>query len=151
LPAGANAPADVPRAHRRAEILVRPFTFEPADDNKLLFSPELDLEPGAGTPARLVDAVPSLGDDALQLLLPRSLQERLPISLDVGREMRHVARFEDAPEERLAILERHVQQRLAIQVEQVEDPVHEWDRRALLTGQGLALRPSSTRGDLQAA
>ena len=100
----------VDRNHQRADVLVRPLTFEPANHHQLLFPAKLDLEPRSGSPAGLVDAVATLGNDALELLLPRGLQKRLSIGLDVRGEVHHGVRLERPAQQRLAVLERNVEQ-----------------------------------------
>ena len=132
---------------QRAEILVRALSLEPASDDQLLLPPELDLQPRAGPAPRLVGAVPALGDDPLQFLLACGL----PVGLDVWREVDHRIGPEHAAQHRLALVQRDVEQRLAVQVEQVEDPVDERNGGALLAGEGLGFWPSSTGGDLQPA
>ena len=75
-----QVPIHVHRHDQRAQVLVSPLSLEPADHHQLLLAPQLDLQPGARSPTGLVDAVPALGDDPLQLLLPGRLQERLPVT-----------------------------------------------------------------------
>ena len=114
----------------RAEVHGAPLPRQPADDDDLLLEAHLELEPRLAAPIRLVRRAPQLGDDALELLLPRRLEERDPVGLDVAGVADHRVRAQAAAEQALALLERHVEQRPAVEVEQVEGLVHERRRRA---------------------
>ena len=144
-----QVPVLVHRDDQRAEVLVRALSLEPASNDQLLLAPELDLEPRSGSAPRLVGTVPALGDDPLQFLLACGLQKRLAVRLDVWREVDHRVWPEHAAQQRLALVQRDAEQRLAVQVEQVEDPVDQRNGGPLLARERLGFWPSATGGDLQ--
>ena len=69
----------------------------------------------------------------------RRLVERQALALDVGREADPRVVLEHAPEQPLAILERDVEERPTVEVEQVEGLVHE-PRGGLVAELGLEQR-----------
>ena len=120
----------------RPEVLGVATPRGPATDHQLLLRSDLDLEPGLGPPARLVPRAPQLGDHALDAESFRGLEERDPVALDMGGVANPRMLLEHAPQQPLAVLERDVQQRPTVVVEQVERLVDE-ARRFLVTELGL--------------
>ena len=114
--------------HERAELLRAPLSRRPPADDQLLLRSSLDLEPGRRAAAGLVPAAPVLGDDALEALGPGGLEECHALGLDRRRDLDPGRGPDDQPEEALALLERDIQQRLPVEVEQVECLEHERDR-----------------------
>src|SRR5581483_7501835 len=98
-----------------------------ARDHELLAAVRLDLQPLARALALPVRALEPLGDDSLELLLPGRLVQRLPVLELLGQANRPVAPVEERLEPRAAVAERQVDERLALELEQVEGLVH--DRR----------------------
>src|SRR5207248_8540185 len=68
------------REHERAEASCPPaLALRVAGDDELLPAVRLDLEPLASPLTRLVERVGALGDHALEALLARRREERLPV------------------------------------------------------------------------
>src|SRR4051794_445704 len=109
----------------RAEVPGVATPRGPAADHELLFRPDLDLQPGAGTAARLVARPLELGDDAFEILLLGGRSERLALTIDVRRETDTRVGAKDALEQALAVLEGDVEEHPAVEVEQVERLVDE--------------------------
>ena len=94
-----------------------------AADNDLLLEDRLDLQPRAAADPRLVGAVEPLGHDALQPLLRGRLEEGGAFANDVLRILEQGGIAHDVAQQPLAILERHFEESLAVQVDDVEDDV----------------------------
>src|SRR4029077_13348229 len=105
---------------QRAEVPGVALAWRPAGDDQFLLGPGLELQPGLRSPARLVPAPPQLGDHAFEVVGRRRLEERLAVADDVGRETHARVWPEHALEQSLAILERDIEQRTTIEIEQVE-------------------------------
>ncbi len=114
----------------------------PATHDERLLGTRLDLQPGGGPSPRLVAAAAVLGDDALEALRGRSLVERPALALDMGGETDPGSLGQDRSEQPLARLERDLEQRPPVELEQVEDLVD--DRRAAGLG-GIGLVPALWR------
>src|SRR6185295_5223628 len=112
----------------RTEVAGVATPRRPATDHELLLRPDLDLEPCPGTATRLVSGTPQLRDHPLDPDRAGGIEERLPLPDDVRREANPGMVLEHAPEQALAVLERDVEQRSTIEVEQIEDLVHEASR-----------------------
>ena len=124
----------VPAAHReneRAEVGVAALSRQPAHHDDLLLAANLELEPRAAATIRLVRRVPQLGDDPFELLLASRLEEGGAFGHDVAREPDECMRPEAGLEHALAFLERDPQERLPIEMEQVERLVHDRGRLPL--------------------
>src|SRR5581483_302107 len=121
------------REHERTEALRAPaLPLRVAGDQELLARARLDLQPVARAPARLVARVLLLRDHTLEPLGDDRLVERLAVVERVRVQDRAVAPVEEVREPRAPVDERQVDERLALDLEQVEDVVD--DRRT-----GLAL------------
>ena len=123
----------VGREHERAErSLTTALAARVAGDHELLPAVALDLQPLARPPAGQVAGAEPLGHDPFEALLLRGCQERLSV-LEGLREAHCLVPLVQKLLQSLApLLEREVDDRLALHLEQVEDEVD--DRRA-----GLAL------------
>ena len=88
----------------------------------------LDLDPRAGAPARLVAGVEPLGDDPLEPLRARRLEQARAVARMGGGDSPRRSRTARAPRGSLAAPVGQLHQRVAVEVEQVEDRVD--DRRA---------------------
>ena len=71
-------PADITH-QQSAEVLAAAFGRGVAADHELLGLGQLDFNPGAVVPTRLVVRIRSLGDQALELELPRDLEQLFSI------------------------------------------------------------------------
>ncbi len=121
----------------RPEVLRVALAAGPAADDERLLGPQLDLQPGRGPPTGLVPTASMLGDDALEPLRRCGLVERLAAALEVGREPDLRALREDRAQQPLARLEGHLEERAAVELEEVEDLVDDGGLRRL-GGVGLA-------------
>ena len=119
-----------------AEIAGVAFARRPATDDELLLGPDLELQPGRRPLAGLVARAAELGDDPFEAAGLGRGHERLALADDVRREPDPVRLAQDAPEQPLAILERDVEQRAPVEVEQVEHLVHERALRGAGAGRG---------------
>ena len=115
-----------------------PVPGHPAADDELLLGPDLDLLPAVGALARHVRRTAVLGHDPLEAAHPGRLEERDPVALDVLAQPDPRIGAEDRREQPAALLERLVEQRAAVEVEQVEDLV---DERRRLGGRSPPLDP----------
>ena len=120
-----------------------PLSRQPADDDDLLLAPDLQLQPRLAPPARLVRRAPELRDDPLELLLAGRGEERFAITLHVARVADEGMRSQAVLQQALALLERHVDERSPVEVEQVEDLVDDRRRLALLAGSRRAPGPDA--------
>jgi len=114
-----------------AEVALRDAARLPAAHHELLLPPCLHLEPGVRAAARLVPAGAPLGHDALEALCLGGLEERLAITLDVARVAHQRVVPQALAQEPLALLERDVEQRAAVEVQEVEGLVHDRHVRVL--------------------
>src|SRR5439155_18261996 len=96
-----------------------------APHDQLLLGTDLDLEPGRHALAGLVAAIAPLGDDPLEVSLPRGFVESDPLALDVCCVADPRVLPQHALEKTLPMLEWHVEQQLPIEIDQVECLVHE--------------------------
>ena len=106
-----------------AEVFAAVARGGEAADHDFLLAIRLDLHPGAAAGARLIKAVPQLGDDPLELLLLGRGKERLPFADDVVRVLDQVGIAHDVAQQALAVLERDLEKALTIVVDDVEDHV----------------------------
>src|SRR5207247_9019911 len=113
----------------------------PAADDELLQRPDLQLQPGRCPPARLVARSAELGDDPLEVALTGGLDERLAVADDVGREPDPRRLAEDRAEHPLAVLERDLEERSPVDIQQVADLVDERPGRSR-RARGPGSRPS---------
>ena len=116
----------------RAEVDRPAGALRPAADDELLLGPDLDLLPAVGALAGDVRRAAVLGHDPLEAADAGRLEERQPAAFDVFAEPDARIRPQDRREQPAALLERLVEQRAAVEVEQVEDLV---DERRRLGGQ----------------
>ena len=136
----------VPRANgqdQRAEVGVAALSRQPADDDHLLLAPDLQLQPRLAPAARLVRRAAELRDDPLELLLAGRCEERFAVTLHVARVADEWMRSQAVLQQALALLERHVDERSTVEVEQVEDLVDDRRRLALLAGSRRAPGPDA--------
>src|SRR6202008_3938269 len=104
------------------ELAGRALAGRPAADDQLLLGPDLDLQPRPCAPAGFVHGAPMFGDDALEALLACGLEEPEPLADDViGESHSRVGRPQDGVQELLAALEGDVEERAAVEVQEVED------------------------------
>src|SRR5207248_3417891 len=96
-----------------------------AGDDELLAAVRLDLQPVARTAADRVPRVGALGHDPFEPLLLRRLEQRLAVVEHLGEADCAVAPVEQLLEPPAALGQRQVDQRLALELEQVEDEVDE--------------------------
>ena len=109
----------------RAEIAGVALARRPAADHELLLGPDLELEPRRRAPARLVARAPELGDDALEPLAAAASWNAMPSpSTWAAKRTRGCVRS-TLSQQPLAILERDVEQRPPVEVQQVERLVDE--------------------------
>ena len=94
-------------------------------DDELLLRPDLDLQPVVRAASRLVPALPLLGHDALEPTRLGGREEAPPLPFDVAGEAYPGVIAEHAPEEALAVLERDLEERPPVEVQQVEGHVDE--------------------------
>src|SRR4029078_12440925 len=103
-----------------------PLARRPATDDQLLLRPDLDLDPRRRAPPRLVARAAELGHAPLGRACAAPLHERLALAFYVSREADAGRLAQHGAEESLAILQRHVEQRLAVEIQQganlVEQP-----------------------------
>jgi hypothetical protein len=97
----------------------------PATDDELLLGPDLHLQPAVGPLAGHVRRASILGHDPLETAHSGGLEERDPAGLDVLAQANAGIRAENARQETAAFLQRLVEQRPAVETEQVEDLVDE--------------------------
>ena len=107
-----------------------------AGDDELLAAVHLDLQPVARAAARLVARARLLGDDALELLRRRRLLQAGPVVESLREEDGAVPAVEKADELLAPLLERAVDDRRALDLEDVEHVVD--DRPASLLHRGEA-------------
>src|SRR5205814_346323 len=70
---------------QRADAVLAPaLAGLPADDEELLAAHVLDLDPGAGAPARLVAGVQPLGDQPLEALLGGGVEQDLAVAVQLA-------------------------------------------------------------------
>ena len=95
----------------------------PAADHELLAALVLHLRPGTAAAARLVDGVESLGDHALEPLLGARLEQGAPLARVGARGSPRGPLEPELLQPRAALLVGEPHQRVAVQVEEVEDHV----------------------------
>ena len=110
---------------QRAEVDGFARALRPAADDELLLGPDLDLLPAVGALAGDVRRAAVLGHDPLEAADAGRLEERQPVALDVLAQPDARVRPQDRREQAPSFLERLVEQRAAVEVEQVEDLVDE--------------------------
>ncbi len=128
---------------QRPEIGVAPLPRQPADDHHLLFLADLQLQPGSAAAARLVAGAAQLRHDALEALRPGRGEEGVTIGLHVAGVANQRVLAQLPAEEALALLERHVEQRSTVEVEQVECLEDDRGRRSRALRAGNAPRPDA--------
>src|ERR1700737_2870529 len=106
-----------------AEIFPAGPGLREAADDHLLLEMGFDLEPSAASDAWLIGAVAELGDDPFQAFLLRRLEEGHPLAEDVVRVLEDARIAHDVAQKALAVLERHFEQPLAVEVDDVENHV----------------------------
>src|SRR4029450_4512405 len=108
---------------QRAELTARTLRIRVAADHELLMQLALDLHPIAGAAAR-VRALRLLGDDALEALLERGVEEREALAHDVVAVARGPERGHQAAQALLALDERQSAQIAIVEHEAVEEHAH---------------------------
>ena len=131
----AQLPVVVRGEHERAErVRTAAGTAGVAGDEELVVAVRLDLQPVA-RPLLLVRAVLALGDDPLEVLLARDVQQRLAVVEAVRVGDRRHPLVEHPPQTLLALDERQVDERLTVHLEQVEREVDERTAALLQLGE----------------
>src|SRR5207248_5471206 len=101
------------------------LALRPAADHELLEAARLDLQPVARALALAVRRGRTLGHDALEALLGRDLAQRLAVG-ERARDLNGALPLVEEGREPLAPLrQRQLDDRLAVELEQVEGLVHE--------------------------
>ena len=144
-----QGPLGVDRDDQRADIVHAPLSRQPTHHHQLLIQAKLDLQPVGRSPAGLVAAIAALGDDPLQVALRRGMHERLPVAHHVRRRADDRVRAQHVGKQSLPVLERHVDERATVEVEQVECHVGHRDRPSLLAGPSRGAFAAAA-GDLHA-
>ena len=108
---------------QRAQVLVGPLPGQPPHDHDLLLAAQLDLQPVPAAAPGLVRAEPALGHDPLQSLLGGRLREVDALAHDVRGVAHQPIGPQHAAQQVLAVLERDVDERSPVEVQQVEDHV----------------------------
>ena len=116
--------------HECAErALAAPVPARVAGDHELLALLGLDLQPLPAPPSRVTGVGP-LGEDTLEALLLRGLEQRLAV-VEHRRELDGRVLVYELLQPRVPLLERQVDERLALELEQVEEVVDERPRPLL--------------------
>ena len=122
----------VDRQHERAEGARTPaLPHRVADDDELLPALRLHLEPVAAAPSRLVAGVGALADDPLEPLRRRRLEERGAVVERLREPDGAVALVEQRLQPLVPLGQRQVDDRLALDLEDVEEIEHERPRSLL--------------------
>ena len=94
-----------------------------ATNDDLLLQNGLDLEPGAATHPRQIGAVAKLCDDPFEPFLLCRLEKIRALAEDMVRVLEQPGVAHDVTEQSLAVFERHLEQALAVEIDDVEDDV----------------------------
>ncbi len=110
---------------KRAEIFPAGAGRGEAADDDLLLKDGLDLQPGTTANARLIGAVAQLGDDPLQALLFGRFEEGRAFSDNVLGIFQQRAVGKQVTEQPLSVFERHLEEPLAVGIDQIEHDVQQ--------------------------
>ena len=114
-----------PREDERAEPLACALASHPARDSQLLAPPRLDLEPVAAPRSGPIPRVRPLGHDPFEPLGYGHVHQGRAIVEHVREPYDRAVRDDRVGEACTALVERQVEERPAVELEQVEDKVRE--------------------------
>ncbi len=139
VPDVAQLAALVHREHERTERAgATTGTRGVADDDELVGVLRLQFQPVARATPRLVGRIDALRDDPFEVLRSCDLEERVAVLEPFRHGDRARSQVDQLRESRLALVQRQIDERLAVELEQVERVVDELPRALLQLGEARA-------------